>query len=261
MKLDESANFLKALEKYRDARFHLLGDGPNPVDPSGNTILYECHALLIYNDLKHAFNNIGMYWIECYPEYREMLKELTVASGLYRRKPRSDEDQAHDDYTGLAFSLGSVAVTIYKRGLETGFYYDWKQPNKTLKQTLINIIKRKEPVTNLKFWHARLPGQAQHYGIGCGKSPSLFGWLLWLGSILFTIRKPNEESGWLLDYLKLRTALIWFPSHWAVKIAKWAFVKQLNKHYFGSISRVYGVYFGPNHPFARYSSWPSPPAT
>lgn len=248
--------FIQELKGYREPRWGLLGDGFKPKDPSGNSLLYESHAAWIWSDLMRY-------------EFKRPHKEFHRVVGLlegnrdgtfYRKPPEAfRDDQSHDDYTGVASAFGFYAFQIAIRGTFKGWFYDSWRPEVGFWQAVKEILTRKKSISYLKFWHARLPGQIQHYKISANQSPSHLGWLLWLGSIVWTTRRQGNESGWLLDYLKLRVALHYFPENIYVRIANKWFIRQLNKYYFGNINRVYAVYFGAEHPLARYSSWPTKP--
>jgi hypothetical protein len=240
--------FIEELKAYREPVHHLLGDGLSPTHPSGNALLYESHAAQIVQDMGYEPGLTRIY---------EALDILRAGIGLYNRKPPPATDpQAHDDYTGAAAINPASAANIVLRGETMGWVYDNRRPYATFWKAIAWIGRGSQSISYLKYWHARLPGQIQHYQIGARQSPSVLGWLSWMGSIMWTVRKPSNESGWLLDYLKLRTGIKHFPTHWAVKVASWWYKRQLNKHYSGCISHVYAVYFGAEHPLARYSAWP-----
>jgi hypothetical protein len=251
--LNESLYFLEALKEYREPTWGLLGDGLNPADPSGNALLYEAHAAWIYRDLTGC--NFA------HEDFYKAVGLLRAGGGLLYRKPPSKyhDEQTHDDYIGVASAGFSVADGIRQHGESHGWFYDCWSPETTFWKALKRIATRVEPWRYLSNWHGRFPGLKEHYLISAGQKPSLWGWMKWIASIAWTVREKGNESGWLLDYLKLRIANEKYPFHWAVVLANKVYKLGLNEHYNGHISEVYRVYFGPNHPLARWSAWPPVP--
>lgn len=237
------------LQQYRDPMWGLLMEAPERAHPSGNAMLYEAHALYVASLVsKPTGANVNRFL----STYGAVIED----QGLIRRKPRSDEDQSHDDYTGLAYGLSwydrSLVKAILTFGRNHGWFYDWKAP---LRLGSISsyfalagrIIESKGRY--LKFWHRRLAGQIEHYKLCAGEHLNALEWAVWLGSIVFT--NPQNTSGFLLDELKIAAAKEAGHSNLAVRLAdKWR-KRGLEKVYSGRLSVAYAYYFGKRHPFAR----------
>jgi hypothetical protein len=233
--------FKASLDAYRDKTHGLLGDSIAPEHPSGNALLYESHAAIIARDLG---DNI---WLPFY-KAADLLKKETK-EGLFRRKPiPADDFNTHDDYVGVAAYSPSEARKIHRYGYMNSWVYDHRYPGMGWWKALFT--------GHIDAWHARFPGLIEHYLISSNNEPSIKGWVAWYLSIWWTTRNKGNESGWLLDYLKVRSAARLFPKSFFVKSAVSRYVKQLEKHYGGNIKNVYSVYFGATHPFASYSHWP-----
>lgn len=237
------------LQQYRDPMWGLLMEAPLSVAPSGNAVLYEAHALYVTGLVsKLTGANVNRFL----STYGAVIED----QGLIRRKPRSDEDQSHDDYTGLAYGLTrydrTLAKAIVTFGRNHGWFYDWKAPLRlgsissyfTLAGRIIESRGR-----YLKFWHRRLAGQIEHYKICAGERLNTLEWAVWLGSIVFT--NPQNTSGFLLDELKIAAAKDAGHDNLAVRLAdKWR-INGLRRVYSGKLSVAYSYYFGKDHPFSR----------
>jgi hypothetical protein len=253
LKLSLVGSFVEDLKDYREPLYGLLGDMKHPEDPSGNSLLYEAHAVWIARDLA------GLNYASA--SFYRATNLLQAAIGLYYRKPLpAHDDETQDDYIGIASASTVQAGRIVARGIQRGWFFDTWSPNTGFRDALKLLLRRVEGIKYLGCWHRRFPGLVPHYKISAGFNPGFFGWLTWSLSILWTIRKRGNESGWLLDYLKLRAADRLFPTNLAVRLVRKAFISQLNRHYFGNVANVYVTYFGVTHPLARYSSWPSKPS-
>lgn len=258
MSEQEAQTFRQQLAPHRDKKYDLLMDDQGP-DPSGNCLLYEAHTRQIALDLlgKPLPGVIIQSYDYC--NLFKRFKSCEQAFGIFSRKPdMAVPENAHDDYIGIASTTPVEALRIHKRYIINSGFFDANTPSCGLYQAIWEIIKGKRKLETLKFWHGRFLGLKQHYQMGCHKKPSLIGWCAWLIAILWTLRKPGNASGWLLAYLKLRTAIRAFPLNKFVLIASDRYVKALNQHYNGNICFVYREYFGINHPFARFSDWPLP---
>lgn len=249
-------SFKTELARYRDPKYGLLGDGINPVDPSGNALLYEAHAAQITTDA--ANGALGLVLVDL----NKAINLLKVKPGLFRRKPKPAKDkQSHDDYIGVAAVSWRCADQIAERGEARGWFFDNHAPNASFGKACYWVLRGWKPLSYLwDFWHGRFPGFIQHINIAALQPPGKVGWLIWLASIWWSCRSKGNESGKLLDYLKVRTAEQVYPEHWATKRAVEVYVNCLNNHYDGNVSSVYAVYFGPTHPFALYSDWPRIPS-
>jgi hypothetical protein len=248
----EANYFLASLNEYRDPNHGLLGDGFKPAEPSGNSLLYEAHAAIIWRDLT------GMNYPHV--DFYRACSILMAGEGLFFRKPPPAQDEeSQDDYIGVAAASKQMASSIVAHGELYGWFYDCFSPSCSLLEALKLVVGRYEPFSYLGLWHGRFPGLKSHYKIGAGLSPSFLGWVAWCFNVCWSVRKKGNESGWLMSYLMLRVANEQFPDHWAVKDATKFFKMQLNEYYFGHIGQVYSAYFGPLHPLTRFAAWPGPP--
>lgn len=229
------SQLMDALIPYRDTKYYFIGDGEYPSDPSGNSALYEGHVVALSDG--EYINNLNYIY-----------SLLKVVPGLINRKPNASDRQTHDDYTGLALK-SIIADDIVEYGKANYGFYDNNNPNKSLGWYLKTVINNPEYL--IRFNHYIRPGQRAHYRMMAGHKISLLSALIWSGSIITTSRNKQNESGKLLDYLKLWGALT-YAEHQNTLVQR--IILWTAKYFYSKvdIKETYRIYFGNKHPFYIY---------
>jgi hypothetical protein len=231
--------FQEAVAQYSDAKYGLIGDGLNPTDPSGNSMLYEGHYALVGRHVGLSSWTLGFNIGRAY-------QLLEVKPGLINRKPGATDPEAQDDYIGLTAAAvfaddRAYAQRVVSYGRANGWNYDNLSPDSN---SIIDKLNQ-----HFRYWHARLPGLTQHYKYCAGDELSQLGKLLWLAGAVGPALFHNGASGMLLSLLKIKAA----PDNRYTRIAKRVFQWRLNRSYGGTIQGLYAAYFGEAHPFAVFS--------
>lgn len=223
---------LALIDTYRDPIYGLLGEHPHPEHPSGNAALYEGHVHYLLGESTKSL--VDLFCL------------LEAAPGLINRKPNSTDEQTHDDYTGLSLSR-ALSIDFLNYGNNNLGFYDNNNPNMSKWWYLKQVIKSPR---YMRFNHFIRPGQRAHYKFGARLTSSVgpLEMLLWSLSIITTALTKDNESGKLLDNLKLYVAnrCLRDMSWWQKKLLQFTwtfFYKRVN------IKECYRIYFGESHPF------------
>ncbi len=196
-----------------------------PNGSSGNDLLFSAEAAITRKkygawnrfDQTLLINNINM--------------SSKIAPGLYGRPGWRQDQEAPDDYYGLATLDPSVANDILTYGQQHWWYF-----KTVMAPTWYDPL------------FIRFPGLIAHVKWCAGKKPNIFLRLFWCMSV--ALCSATSQDSWLLNNI-LTTAAgdKGFIEKIATKIYKYRL-----KKIWGTLGNVYAAYFNnKNHPLAIYN--------
>jgi hypothetical protein len=231
----------KLLEDVRPyfKEYPLMSRDPE-AEPDGNGILYAGTYGLLYARLFGVYENASAHSVILYKK-----SYLPDQPGLITRGPHKWEDpQAHDDYVGLAslsFLGGSgAAKAITLHGSTHGWSF--------LRKGRTNFRE----VFNAQFW--RLPGLVQHLKLCAQEDWNWFDCALWaLGVYSNSFAKHGDTSGTILKWHFIRVYELSGKKNWLCDWAVRKWKHQINSLYQNAMGDVFRIYYGPDHPFAKWA--------
>mgnify|MGYP006266702729 CR=1 FL=1 len=203
----------------------------------GNSVLYAGTYALICRKLYGRYVDAKDY------EYN-LYKFIEVKPGVICRGGKPQDPQTHDDYIGLCTLSGltaekKAATEVYEYGKANCWSY-------------VNVAYSFKDLFNAQFW--RLPGVVQHIKICAGKSWSWFDYLLFIVSVLtnaFTAK--NSTSGKILTWHMVTMYELLGDRFWLADKAVAFWKHRILKMYPNAMGDVFGIYFGKDHVFAKYT--------
>lgn len=161
--------------------------------------------------------------------------EVAVRSGLYKRYPDCTGNNSVDNLVAAAFASKAQALLIYIRGKKMHWSFDVENPDEF----------------SWRYWYGRFIGFSPFIKMAAGASIGLVGQLLWsLACIFSALSSKQNTSDKLLQYLMNR---IVGGRYWLCDRAMEFWRKIMARKYPGGMRDVYAIYYGPDHPFAKYA--------
>jgi hypothetical protein len=206
----------------------------------GNSILYAGTYGLLHQRLFSSYEDAGIHSLLLYKD-----SYLPSQPGVITRGPHKENDpQTHDDYVGMAslsYLGGSgAAKAIALHGKNHCWSFRRKGHN-----TIAEIF-------NAQFW--RLPGLVQHLKLCARGEWNALDYLFWsIGVFASSFAKHGDTSGTILTWHFVRVYEQSGKKNW---LCDWAVRKwklQINSLYLNAMGDVFRIYYGPDHPFAKWA--------
>jgi hypothetical protein len=222
------AEFQDAIFPFLEPTWGCVGLKPNPPDHStDNALLYSATYLVLSGDLQYE------------NAFIDFVRACEVQPGIYHRYPGDPGDNAHDDLTGIAvaaklFGL-PFARDIHSYGARHGWCWNVQSPGQFDRRYFWPRIFDFEPTIKA----------------AAGAKITFFDQVLYALALTWNTREAKEEtSGKCLIYLKNKVmdGQGWL-SNWAIRYWR----RKMLELYPGGIRDVYAIYFGPDHPFAKFA--------
>lgn len=198
----------------------------------GNADLYTGTYYLIKNRLS-GLNQTDK------EHFEHSISQIEIEPGLIQRAYKPDEFEAFDDYIGLLAADYFLKTGFGKRVYEYGkkHLFSWNNLNPK-KWTLRGLFIR------VPAFYGLLKASA-------GRKLNFIDDIVFAIDLLLTERdEPGATSGRILDWHKVEV----FKEAGGI-IAKWAIAKRNEEFavkYPNLMGNVFGVYFNPEYPFAKY---------
>lgn len=205
-----------------------------PGGSTGNDLLFSCQAAIIRRKLG-AWSKDDALALKA-----SVSNHSQIVPGLYARPGWAQDQEAPDDYYGLAAYSATYAIAIHSYALKHGWYF--------------------KTSPGAKWWEPaffRFPAFMCHVKWCALETPNPFLRLAWCLSVAFSGSKTSQDP-WILSWLLTSVA---GEQGWFERQATKLYKKRLAKNW-GTLSAVFAAYFGdPNHPIVRYSDLEMPPGS
>jgi len=201
---------------------------------SFNGVLYTSEYIVLLKRLGQLTPSAQLQWATA-------LTKVTLAPGLIERTPTYNAQEGPDDYIGYLaagkYINSKDAIDVWNYGLTHYGAFNNTYPGKWSWTAFL--------------W--RQPQLVAHTLYAANKSPGGLLQLVWAGTIALSCwREPiTNTSDRILAWLLIET---WDGKGWLNKWAVKLWSKRLLRDYSGGMTTVAAIYFGPNHPLAKY--WP-----
>lgn len=161
-----------------------------------NPLLYTSEAYIL-------FALSGLNLMEVKP-FGSIVKQCEIEPGLYKRHPECDDQEAHDDYTGLC---AASAITADRGIAKNILNYGRNNITWFMKIIPLRYVYLNSPTGNLrKAWLGRMPQTVAHIRWAAGETPNLFQRLWWAAAIAKSAFGSGEDSdNWTLSWLLIQT--------------------------------------------------------
>jgi hypothetical protein len=224
-----------------DAKPHFLSypamshDANQAVD--GNAVLYAGTYALI------SFKLYGVYGAAVTHE-KDLYEAVKVDQGVIGRFGKPKDAQTHDDYIGLATLSG---LTENKQAAIDMFVH-----GKLNHWSFVNVAYNFTDLFNAQFW--RLPGVVQHIKLCAGKAWNWLDIVLFALSVIFNAFTPKDStSGKILVWHSIVMYECLGDSNWLSDFAVRFWKHQILKMYPNAMGDIFGIYFGPDHVFTKWT--------
>lgn len=244
----------------------LLQLHPHPsIMDSQNGILFTGHKMLIYSQL-------GILNADDQSEFESAMSTCQVPGqpGLYNRWQGNAAQEGPDDYIGIvggSVACGSgIASQIlaygYSQVVKAGDLLKLLYPTPNAwQQALITLLgwvslrynwnNQNPGQPSLSAWLGRQPAIVAHMQWGAGQTPALWRRLVWfVGMVFFADWKdPSSTTPKILNWQFINVAKNkgWLEG-WAAKI----WYQNLAKNYPNGMKDIMTIYFGADHPCAKW---------
>lgn len=220
----DELQFRKEIEEYREKETGAVSVHRNPSN-------HSCDNLLLFSSVFIALlKDKQMQDIEF---YHSIVRKFAIEPGRFARYPGEQEASSHDDHTGVAvvsYLLGMrAAQEILAYGESTGWMF---RPTR-------------------EGWLGRIIDFPPTVRAAAGKPLSIFSQIAFaLGTIANLFEPRHETSGKILLWLKHK---VLFGRYTLIDgaIKLWRF--RMSKVYPGGFQEVVTIYYGAEHPFAKYA--------
>jgi len=171
-------------------------------------------------------------------EFNELIVQITIEPGLYKRAPGWNIQDSIDNYIGIAagayFSGTSHAHDILNFGKAHWYVFNNEQLGKF----------------RWKAWFGRFVGVWAHIQLCAGMKPNLLRRIAQaIGLYITTFDKPEETSNRLLGDVQVNC----LDNHWVSEIIRWFWKRHLHKKYGElGINGAVRIYYGIDHPFTHF---------
>lgn len=221
-------------KEYADSDGMLTPNFHPPVNSTGNGLLYTAEEMITLHELK-------LLTLEDQRAWDEIVKSCLVDGGMLKRnKYKNNEQNSHDDYTGVltaCYLLDSDFFTrnIYQYGKEHWWNFNNVNPGKFTGAS----------------WLGRFPALIAHMYWCAGKTPNLFLRLYTaLATIVSSSSDRKNHDNWMLTYLRI---LVNNDKCWINRLANKVFMKKLFQHYPDGFRQIFKEYcVNPQHPLAKH---------
>jgi|GEM_PF-6440385 len=199
---------------------------------SGNDLLYTCIAAVV----RHKHGALSL------EEKADLLftihKHCRRGPGIYVRPGWEQDQQRHDDYTGLcalaSVGINSFAADVVEAGEDTVWYFDTNGGSGL----------------DWRAWFWPFRAFVCHAYWAAGMTPSWLNRLCWSFSVAWSGSKKKQDE-WILSWLLIQVAGN------RGRLERWATRKywaRLYKAYPNGLSDVFKNYFGGDaeHPLAKW---------
>lgn len=171
--------------------------------------------------------------------FKKLVKSCEVRPGVYNRNQNRPDAQAHDDYIGIVAASYFLQSDFHREVLDHGENNNW-----TFDNTDNDIVE-------INSYFSRFPDFVPFVRAANGKSPSLWEQVLFAIAILVSaFSDKNETSGKILKWLEIQTIR---NKYFIIDSAIFFWKKMIFKKYPNGMGDVFGIYFGKDHPFAKYT--------
>lgn len=164
----------------------------------------------------------------------DFLISSEVQPGLYKREPTHTGSNSVDNLIAAACVSQLIAWDIAEHGRKHRWCFNVERPG----------------TFELKHWYGRFLGVPAFVRLRA-RDRALFDPLLFsIACVLSTFSKRENTSDKCLQRL-MNEAIK--GEHWLCDLAIRVWNKLMQRKYPGGLAELYGVYFGPLHPFARHA--------
>lgn len=160
------------------------------------------------------------------------VNQTAVKVGLYFRYPGAN-DNSVDNYIALAALSRVLAMKIFDYGSRNLWCFDPAYPTKF----------------SFSKWYFRFIGFRPFIKARAGLGLNIFDAFLFSLSAVFTALSAygNTSDKCLQVLMNFHMK----ESHWLVEFGIWSFNQLMRRKYPKGLAELYGIYFGPDHPFTQ----------
>lgn len=172
---------------------------------------------------------------DIWPQYVSFYKACEVEPGLICRYPGKESNGiSQDEMIGAATLDAAAAECIYQYGQKHWWYYDVSKNGFSLSKWMGRFIDFKPYIKH-----------AARFKL------NIFQQLAWtVGTIITTFSSYDNTSSKLLKWVQLKKME---HNYYLCDLAIIFFRWKMSRQYKNGLKDVMGIYFGPNHPLAKYA--------